>query len=112
MSVDLSALPRSITVKVGERAEIALPSYAGSGNRWSARCMGGKAAEVRVEVEAIPPPPPGDGTGPPPPLRLAPEKAVVLGLAPGEAAWRLELSRPFGVREPAATHELRVTVIH
>src|SRR5690349_7625848 len=99
MTIDLSSLPGKITVPVGARAEIRLPSYAGSGNRWSVRQVGGAdAARVWVEPAGDPPvpAPPGDGTSEPPPLMLVTDRAVIVGVAPGEEAWRLVLAQPFG----------------
>jgi hypothetical protein len=111
MTIDLSTLPQRVTIAVGGRRDIALPSYAGSGNRWSARCIGGgEVGEVRIESGDAPSRPPGDGTAEPPPPMLAAETAVVLGIAEGEATWRLELARSFGPRVPAATHDLCVIV--
>jgi hypothetical protein len=114
MSIDLSALPRRVTLAVGARTEIPLPSYAGSGNTWSASCVrGADVARVSVELGAAPPTParPADGTAEPPPLGYVPERAVVVALARGDALWRLALARSFGPPDPAATHELAVTVV-
>lgn len=114
MTIDLSNLPRHITLAAGERIVIPLPSYANSGNTWSATCVRGHGiAQVAVELGE----PPvtadlqGDGTAEPPPLMLAPEQAVVSGLAGGEAVWQLVLSRSFGSAPAAAAHELRITVV-
>ncbi len=114
MTVDLSNLPRHITLAVGERIVIPLPSYANSGNIWSATCVRGhEIAQVLVELGEFPVTADsrGDGTAEPPPLMLAPEQAVVSGLAGGEAVWQLVLSRSFGLAQTAASHELRVTVV-
>ncbi len=92
--IDLSTLPRTVTVAVGSREELPLPSYAGSGNQWSARCIEGAAARVWVEVGAAP----TTAASPdaePPTIALAPEKAVILGVAPGKAKWQLVLARSF-----------------
>jgi len=113
MTVDLSGLPRDVTLEVGGRMEISLPSYAGSGNIWSATCLGGQGvAHVSVELGEAPAvlTPPSDGTAEPPPLTLVPESVVVYGLACGEATWRLVLARPFDPSKPAATHDLQVKV--
>jgi hypothetical protein len=113
MTVDLSGLPRHVTVAVGDRAEIPLPSYAGSGNFWSVTDdLDGKVARVAVAVEA----PkgslePGNGTAEPPPMTLATERVVVEGLGPGEGTWRLVLARSFGSPTPIAEHDLRVRVV-
>jgi hypothetical protein len=114
LTVDLSSLPRHLTLAVGERTVIPLPSYANSGNSWSATCLSGHEI-ARLSVELGEPPPSaasrGDGTAEPPPLMLTPEQAVVSGLAGGEAVWHLVLSRSFGPKQVAATHELRITVV-
>lgn len=113
MTIDLSSLPLGITVAVGGRSEICLPSYAGSGNSWSVRRVGGgEVARVWVEMGESPTAvaSPGDGIAEPPALMLVPERAVVLGLAPGEATWRLVLARPFGPSTPIAAHDFHVTV--
>lgn len=114
MTIDLSGMPKRITVAVREASEIPLPSYAGSGNIWSAVCVNGQGvAEVSVELgkqPAIPATPP-DGTAEPPPLTLIPEYAIVRGLTPGEATWQLVLARPFGPSIPLTTHDLQVKVV-
>jgi hypothetical protein len=114
MTIDLSGLPKRVTVVVGEASEIPLPSYADSGNIWSAVCVSGQGvAQVSVELGERPaiPATPGDGTAEPPPLTLVPERAIVHGLTPGEATWQLVLARPFGPSQPAARHDLQVTVV-
>ncbi len=114
MTLDLSALPRKVTLAVGDRTEIPLPSYSGSGNTWSVTGISGwEVAHVSVEPAAAPvvPPSPGDGTAEPPALMLVPDRAVVSGLALGEASWRLVLARPFGPSTPIAAHDLQVTVV-
>jgi hypothetical protein len=113
MNVDLAALPRHVTLKVGEQRVIVLPSYANSGNAWSAACLRGHGTaqvavgldEPRLAADAR-----GDGRAEPPPLYVVREHAVVSGLASGEATWRLVLSRSFGPPQEAAAHELRITV--
>jgi hypothetical protein len=112
--VDLSALPENITLAVGDRLELRLPSYSGSGNSWSATRFGGTdAARVQIQLpaSAIPDPMPADGTTEPPPLALMPEMLVITGVTPGEAAWRLTLSRSFGPANTAAVHDFRITVL-
>lgn len=114
MSIDLSGLPDRVTLAVGQRRDIALPSHAGSGNAWSAETVDGEDfARVAVEVGESPydPESPGGGTAPPPTTAYAPERAIIDGLAPGEATWRLILARSFGSGEPTATHMLHVTVV-
>ena len=114
MTVDLSGLPRHVTLAAGGAMELPLPSYANSGNAWSATCVRGEGvAQVSVELGEAPvvPTPPGDGTAEPPPLMLVPERAVVRALACGEATWRLVLARSFDPSRPAATHDLEVTVV-
>ena len=114
MTVDLSDLPRKITLGVGDRLEIPLPSYSGSGNAWSVTGLSGQEiAQVSVEPAEAPavPPSPGDGTAEPPDLVLVPDRAVVSGLAAGEAIWRLVLARSFGPSTPTAVHNLHVTVV-
>jgi len=113
MSVDLSPLPRHVTVPVGGRVRIKLPSYSGSGNAWS---VGGEPDDrvARVEIELEPPvlaPGPGAATGMPPPMALANEWAVVTGLAPGETTRQLVLGRSFGLLTPTAIHDLAITVV-
>jgi hypothetical protein len=113
MTVDLSSLPRKITLGVGDRLKIPLPGYSGSGNAWSVTGVSGQeAARVSVEPAEVPavPPSPGPGTAEPPELVLVPDRAVVYGLAPGEATWQLVLARPFGTSTPTAVHDLHVTV--
>jgi hypothetical protein len=110
MSIDLSGLPRRLTVVVGDRLEIALPSYLGSGNAWSASCLYG--ADIALVTVAMTPPDPTaaePGGGPPEP-RLATERAVVRGLAVGESRWRLTLARSFGPPHPTATYDLDIDV--
>ena len=110
---ELADLPSHITLTVGDRAEIPLPSYAGSGNSWSVSGdPGQKVADLAVEVEApAPTPGRGDGVSEPPAMSVASERAVVRALQPGEAIWHLVLARSFGPPEPAATHDVRVTVV-
>lgn len=113
MTVDLSNLPQHIRLAVGGRIVIPLPSYANSGNTWSAVCVRGHGiAQVSIELGEFPimADSRGDGTAEPPPLMLTPEQAVVSGLAGGEAVWQLVLSRAFGPAQAAAAHYLRVTV--
>jgi hypothetical protein len=113
MTVDLSSLPQKIELAVGERVSIPLPCYSGSGNVWSVTNVSGpEVARVSVEPAEIPPMPPssGDGTAEPPELVLVPDRAVVFGLAPGEAIWRLVLARSFGPPVHTAVHDLHVTV--
>ena len=110
MSIDLSGLPRRLTVAVGDRLEIALPSYLGSGNAWSASCLYG--ADVALVTVAMTPPDTtaaAPGGGPPEP-RLATERAVVRGLTAGESRWRLTLARSFGPPEPTAIHDFDIDV--
>jgi hypothetical protein len=114
MTIDLAGLPDRITLPTGERREYPLPSYAGSGNAWTTEPVEGEeVARVTIALRELPPEPtgPADGTAEPPTTGYAPEVAVVDGLAPGEARWRLVLARSFGPREVAATHLLRVTVV-
>ena len=113
MSVDLSALPRRVTVRVGEVVEVPLPSFAGSGNLWTARPAGDPGGAgiaevtVRTEPSAAPPGTPG---GAPPSSWSAPVAALVAGRAPGSARWLLVLARPFAPDPPTAVHELEVEV--
>jgi hypothetical protein len=113
MTIDLSGLPRRVSLSIGERLEIPLPSYVGSGNTWSAICLrGDDVARVSVLLGDLPPLPPirADGVVEPPALMLVPEFAVVEGLAYGEANWRLALARSFDPSNPAAVHDLDITV--
>ncbi len=99
---------------VGETSEIPLPSYAGSGNLWSVVCVNGQGvAQVSVELDEqlTIPATLRDGTAEPPSLILVPERAIVHGLATGDATWQLVLTRPFGFSQPAARHDLQVTVV-
>lgn len=108
---DLSALPPAVTLPVGGRVLVRLPSYSGSGNAWSARCLDGSGvADLQVQVGpatqegyALPPDEPPDAAP-------APETLVVEGVEVGEARWQLVLARSFAPAAPTATHELRVTV--
>ena len=114
MSVDLSCLPRTVILRAGDRIEIPLPSYFGSGNIWSVTAVSGQeVARVWVELAGGPAVPdgPGNGITEPPALTLIPERAVVSALAPGEATWRLVLARTFGPSIPIAAHDLQVTVV-
>jgi len=113
MSVDLSNLRQHVTVAVGERVVIPLPSYANSGNSWSAICVCGHGiADVFVKLGNSPAiaDSQGDDTAEPPPLMVVPEQAVVSGLTSGEAVWQLTLSRSFGPAQVTASHDLMVTV--
>jgi hypothetical protein len=113
VTVNLSALPRNVALAVGDRTVIPLPSYAGSGNTWSAVCVRGQnVAHVAVELDEATTVPAAlvDGTAPPPPLMLVQERAVVSGIASGEALWRLVLSRPFDPSHQTAAHDLLVAV--
>ena len=51
-----------------------------------------------------------DGVAEPPALRFVSEFAVVKGLAYGETTWKLVLARSFDRSNPAADHDLDVTV--
>jgi hypothetical protein len=106
-------LPERVTVRVGERMVVELPSYAGSGNHWSvAPLADGEVARVSVgPVPAEPPPPPATPDVPPPAAAAIPERAVIEGLAAGVSRCRLVLARPFGDQTPTAEHELEVVVI-
>lgn len=113
MTTDLSSLPSHCVVKPGGQARLPLPSYAGSGNAWSAVCVSSPhVADVTVVVGAVPSTDGGrrDGVSEPPPMQLAGESLVVKGRVPGLAVWRLVLARSFGAREVAAEHELHVAV--
>ena len=111
MGVDLSGIPTHVTVMVGERLVIELPSYAGSGNGWS---VSGNPDDVAsVEVQVIPPEPPRHPTtlaGDPPPMTMATEQAVVRGLSPGGTRRQLVLARSFGPPRPTAVRDIAVTV--
>jgi len=108
--VELPGLPQQVTVAVGGRHEIPLPSFSGSGNSWSVQAVSGADAAT-VTVETSPPPPPAavPGTGPPEP-RFAAERAIISGLRAGHARWRLELARSFGPRQPAALVDIDIEV--
>lgn len=76
-------------------------------------CLGGEeVARVSVTSGDLLPMPPvlADGVAEPPAPMLVPEFAVVEGLAYGEATWRLVLARSFDRSNPAAEHDLDVTV--
>lgn len=114
MTIDLSSVPRHLTLAVGESLAIPLPSYAGSGNAWSATCVRGEAvAQVSIALAGAPPAPgmAGNGAAEPPQLMLADEQAVVRGMASGDALWTLVLARTFGPPVPTATHDVEVTVV-
>jgi len=114
VSVDLSALPRRVTVQVGEVVEVPLPSFAGSGNLWTARpadqpgAAGAAVVSVRTEAAAAAPSSPAGGE--PPSSYSSPVVAVVDGRAPGSTRWLLVLARPFAPDTPTAVHELDVDV--
>ncbi len=110
MSFEVPGLPRRITVAAGGQQEVALPSYAGSGNAWSATALTGEEVAT-VTVETGPRLPPADvpGGGPPEP-RVAAERAIVRGLQVGQAQWRLALSRSFGPPEPTAVVDIDIEV--
>lgn len=113
MTIDLSKLPRCVSLVVGERIMIPLPSYADSGNIWSAMCLGNEeVARVTVKLGNQPPASSGlaNGVAEPPSLMLVPEFAVIEGLKCGKTAWRLILARSFGRSNPAATHDLDIAV--
>jgi hypothetical protein len=115
MGIDLSGFPARLLVAPGGETQLVLPSYAGSGNVWSAHPVSDEPiAEVRVETvlaspRADPVVPPGGG--PPEPV-LAGERLVVKGLNEGTTRWLLTLSRPFGPPDPTATVEVEIVVIH
>ena len=117
MTIDLSVLPKHVTLTVGERIELPLPSYAGSGNAWSATCIRGLGvADIAVAMghsasADAAPTLPVDGTAEPPALMLVPERAVVRGLACGEAIWHLVLARSFDPARATATHVLQIAVV-
>ena len=113
MTIDLSSVPLHVTLAVGETIAIPLPSYAGSGNAWSATCVRDAAvAQVSIELGGAPPAGvAGDGAAEPTQLMLAEEQAVVRGLASGKALWTLVLARSFGPPVPTATHDVEVTVV-
>jgi hypothetical protein len=114
MSVDLSALPRRLRIAVGAVVEVSLPSFAGSGNLWTARPADGdpaaaRAAEVTVRTEPAAAPS-GEVGGEPPSSYSTPVVAVVTGRSPGVARWLLVLARPFAPDPPTAVHELVIEV--
>jgi hypothetical protein len=110
VTFEVPGLPRQLTLAAGGRLEVPLPSYAGSGNAWSAACLTGEGvATVSVTTGPRLPPTAVPGGGPPQP-RLAAEQAVVRGLRAGRARWRLELSRSFGPRQPVATVDIDIEV--
>lgn len=113
MTIDISNLPQHVILAVGERIVIPLPSYANSGNTWSATCLHGHGtAQLSIEVGELPVIADlrGDGISEPPPLMLAPEQAIVYGLVRGDAVWKLVLSRSFGPAETSISHDLQITV--
>src|SRR6266498_5034984 len=66
VSVEVPGLPRRITVTAGGQHEIPLPSYAGSGNTWSATAVSGEdVATVTVQTGPPLPPPPCRAEAPP-----------------------------------------------
>ncbi len=115
MTIDLSGLPRHVTLAVGGALEFPLPSYADSGNVWSATCVRGEGvAHVSVELGEVPASvDPARRRYRRAPVRSCSSRrrAVVRGLASGEATWRLVLSRRFDPSRPAATHDFDVTVV-
>jgi len=112
MSIDLSGLPKEIRIAVGERYELLLPSYSGSGNNWSVTSLSGEEV-ARAWIEPVDVPNvTGSPGNEPPELMLVPDRLVVFGLSPGEATWRLTLARSFGPPTPTATSDLHVTVVN
>lgn len=113
MTIDISNLPQHVILAVGERIVIPLPSYANSGNTWSATCLYGHGiAQLSIEVGelSVITDLRGDGISEPPSLMLAPEQVIVYGLASGDAVWKLVLSRSFGSAETSISHDLQITV--
>lgn len=94
--------------------EFPLPSFADSGNNWSAECLSGHGvASISVELGdashlSLAP---GDGIAEPPSIVLVPERAVICGLSCGEATWQMVLARSFSSSTPTATYNLLVTVV-
>lgn len=114
MTADLSDVPSHLTMAVGERIAIPLPSFAGSGNSWSVRCRhANSVVDVRVELDRSPIEPlaEGDGATEPPQPVLVRELLVVSGLAVGEDVCQLDLSRAFGLSRKTASRALGVTVV-
>jgi hypothetical protein len=110
VTVEIHGLPRRLSVAAGGQREISLPSYAGSGNAWSASCLTGEGvAAVAIQIGPQLPPAAVPGGGPPEP-RLATEQAIIRGLRAGQSRWRLQLSRPFGPQEPTAAIDIDIEV--
>ena len=113
MTIDLSGLPRRVSLTIGERIVIPLPTC----RLWQhlVRHVPGRGGSSQSNGEVGRSPAPAACAGrmgwpEPPPLMLAPEFAVVEGLACGETTWRLVLARSFDRSNPAAEHDLAVTV--
>jgi hypothetical protein len=114
MSVDLSEVPHRVTVQVGAVVEVPLPSFAGSGNLWTARPASDPGAagiaEVTVRTDPAAAPPGGRPGGEPPSSYAMPVVAEVAGRSPGSTRWLLVLARPFAPDTPTAMHELDIEV--
>lgn len=111
MSVDLSHLPSKLTLHRGERTDLELPSYGGSGNYWSAQPVAGEeVASVSVATAAAEAPRPERGAEPPAAAPV-PERAVIEGVLPGRARCRLILGRSFEEGAPTAEHEIEIEVV-
>ena len=114
MIVDTSNLPAHLTVPVGKCTWFTVPSFAGGGYNWSAKCMSAHGvAEVSVEMGKIPKEltQSGDGNSEPPSLMLVPELIVIQGTAVGDTVWNLILARPFDPTTPLAVHSIEVRVV-
>jgi hypothetical protein len=112
VTVDLTSLPDRVELAVGQDHAVVLPSYAGSGNAWSAACVDGPEvarAAIEVRADAVTRTPPRPGEGPPAPF-LVPEVLTIRALRRGRARWRLTLSRDFAPQPPTAEHDVEILV--
>jgi len=102
-----SALPDTLTVRVGQTVRLPLTSALGSGNTWRAE-VDGHSAQAGVEVSPAPRPEVLGGL--PPSTSSATETLVVTGVRAGEALLRLVLGRSWQPDAPLARHRLAVRV--
>ena len=106
-----AGLPASLSLRPGQEWRHQLLSAAGAGSSWRLELLDGDAgcAEGHVVLEPGPVPSARPG-GPPPQAYGVPEVAVIRGVRPGRARWRLRLAQPWAPDEPAVEHVLEIRV--